>query len=186
MIPMKFDTERERTLVKQHLCKLQEVDRHLRFGSMLSDYAIESYVDQSWHGDNEWLGIIEGDQVIAAIHVAFETPTKAELGLSVDPQWRGKKLGQALFERAIVFLKSKQVHDVYMHCLSENMVMKHIARKNEMHLESSHGETDADLTIKDTTPLDKYQEILIENLALYDNNMRSARNAWRQFLGIRK
>lgn len=186
MIPMKLNTLRERALVKQHLCSLEETDRHLRFGSMLSDYAIEHYVDGSWEGDNEWLGIIEQDEVIAVIHVAFETPTRAELGLSVDPKWRGKKLGQALFERAIIFLKARQVQDVYMHCLSENMVMKHIARKNEMHLESAHGETDADLILKDITPLDKYQEVLIENLAMYDNNMRSARNVWRQFLGIRK
>lgn len=186
MIPMKLNTHRERALVKQHLCSLKETDRHLRFGSMLSNYAIEQYVDTTWEGENEWLGIIEQDEVIAVCHVAFETPSKAELGLSVDPRWRGKKLGQSLFERAIIFLKAKRVHDVYMHCLSENAVMKHIARKNEMHVQSAQGETDADLVLKDVTPLDKYQEVLIENLAMYDNNMRSARNVWRQFLGIRK
>lgn len=186
MIPMKLDTLHEKAMVKEHLHSLQSADRRLRFGGTMSDYAIDHYVDETWDGNNEWLGIVEGDKVIAAIHVAFETPSKAELGLSVDPQWRGKKLGQALFERAIVFLKSKQVHDVYMHCLAENMVMKHIARKNEMHMESAYGETDADLVLKEATPLDKYQEILIENLAQYDNNMRSARNAWRQFLGLRK
>ena len=186
MIPMKLNTLHELAMVKEHLCSLGPTDRHLRFGGAMSDSTIEHYVDTTWDGDNEWFGIIEDGSVIAAVHVAFENKNKAELGLSVDPQWRGKKLGQALFERAIVFLKARKVHDVYMHCLSENMVMKHIAHKNEMHMQSSYGETDADLVLKDSTPLDKYQELLVENLAQYDNNIRLAKNAWRQFLGLRK
>lgn len=186
MIPMKLNTLHEQEMVKTHLCSLEVEDRRLRFGGTMSDYAIEHYVEQAWEGDNEWLGVVEDGVVIAAIHVAFETPTKAELGLSVDPKWRGRKLGQALFERAVVLLKSKRVHDVYMHCLSENMVMKHIAHKNEMHMESSYGETDADLVLKESTPLDKYQEVLVENLAQYDNTLRSARSMWRRFLGLRK
>jgi RimJ/RimL family protein N-acetyltransferase len=186
MIPMKLDTLQHQAMVQEHLCSLQASDRHLRFGGAMSDYSIEHYVAHTWEGANEWLGVVEGDRVIAAIHIAFESETKAELGLSVDPKWRGKKLGQALFERAIVFLKAKQVQEVYMHCLTENAVMRHIAHKNEMHMESCYGETDADLVLKDATPLDKYQEVLIENLAQYDNNMRSARNAWRQFIGLRK
>lgn len=186
MIPMKLTTQHEREMVSLHLCSLPPRDRHLRFGGMMSDQSIEQYVHHTWEGNNEWLGIVEGDKVIAAIHVAFDSEIKAELGLSVDPSWRGKKLGQALFERAIVFLKARQVQDVYMHCLSENAAMRHIARKNQMHMESLDGETDADLILKEATPLDKYQEVLIENLAQYDNTMRSARNTWRQFLGFKK
>ena len=173
-------------MVQEHLRSLKATDRHLRVGGAMSDSSIDHYVAHTWEGANEWLGVIEDGKVIAAIHIAFETETKAELGLSVDPKWRGKKLGQALFERAIVFLKARQVQDVYMHCLSENAVMRHIARKNEMHMESAYGETDADLVLKEATPLDKYQEVLIENLAQYDNSMRSARNTWRQFLGLKK
>lgn len=179
MIPMKLHTPYEMELVKTHLVSLPDTDRHLRFGSYMSDEVIEQYVENSWGGNNEWMGIIENDEIIAAIHVAPAGEDKSELGLSVDPKWRGRKLGQALFERAVVFLKANSVKEVYMHCLAENKVMKHIASKNHMKLFTSYGETDADLVLPEPTLIDPYQEAIVEQLAIYDNNIRTFRNAWR-------
>lgn len=181
MIPRKLRTDAEKQLVVDHLISLPDRDRYLRFGGALSNLVIEEYVARSWEGSNEWLGIIEDGAVIAAIHVALETETKAELGLSVDPSWRGKKLGQALFERGMLYVRSQGIKNVFMHCLSENAVMKHIAKKNHMKMFSSYGETDADLQV-DPLPLDPIREVFVEQLAIYDNNVRGARNAWKHLL----
>ena len=184
MIPMSLASAREQTLVEEHLKSLQGHDRYLRFGAMLSDEAIVKYVEQSWGGPNEWLGIIEDRRVIAVVHVAREGDNKAELGLSVDPEWRGQHLGQALFERAVVYLKAHQVRDVYMHCLSENAIMKHIARKNLMQMVTEHGEVDADLILPKGNSIDRYQEVFMHTMSLYDNNARQMSSMWRQILGV--
>lgn len=181
MIPRKLRSQADKQLVKDHLLSLSERDRYLRFGGAMSNEVIERYVDDTWEGDNEWLGIVEDGAVIAAIHVALETETKAELGLSVNPDWRGKKLGQSLFERGMVYVRAQGVKDVFMHCLTENSIMKHIASKNHMKMFSSYGETDADLQVE-PLPFDPIREVFTEQLAIYDNNVRGARNAWKQIL----
>lgn len=185
MIPMSLYSTREQTLVREHLKSLQGYDRYLRFGAMLSDLSIDNYIDQRWSSPNEWLGIIESGRVIAVVHIAIEDDNKAELGLSVDADWRGKKLGQALFERAVIFLRARAIRDVYMHCLSENQAMKHIARKHMMHMEQLHGEVDADLILPPPTPFDEYQEVLTQTLSIYDNNTRQLTSAWRNTFNIK-
>lgn len=181
MIPQRLYDATHRTMVKAHLKRLQDRDRYLRFSTMLPDEAIDEYVNRSWKTDDAWFGIIEDDEVIAAVHMAYEDKEhrRAELGLSVDPDWRGKKLGQALFERAVFALKARGVRDVFMHCLSENAIIKHIARKNEMVMLSQSGETDADLHLPEPTPIDIGANLIVEQLAIYDSSLRSIRSAWK-------
>lgn len=182
MIPRKLTYKYQRELVKEHLCSLQDRDRYLRFGAMLTDDLINSYVNKCW-GTNidDWFGIIEDNKIIAVIHVAREKDNSAELGLSVDSNWRGKKLGQALFERAVIFLKAKSISDVFMHCLSENAIMRHIASKNQMQMRTSFGETNADLSLPEPTAIDPSVEAFTEQLAIYDNNVRKVRSAWKNY-----
>ena len=183
MIPRKLIYKYQRELVKEHLRSLQGHDRYLRFGAMLTDELINSYVDRCWgtHMD-AWFGIIENNKIIAVIHVAKEKENKAELGLSVNSDWRGKKLGQALFERAVIYLKAIDVKHVFMHCLSENAIMRHIALKNSMEMRTFYGETDADITIENNKFIDPAVEVLTEQLAIYDNNVRKVRSAWKNYL----
>ena len=66
-----------------------------------------------------------------------------------------------------------------MHCLAENSVMKHIAAKNHMKMFTSYGETEADLVLPDSSPFDRFNEVLTEQLALYDNSIRHASHAFK-------
>lgn len=184
MIPRRLFRAYHRTMVKEHLKLLEGNDRRLRFGVMLPNDAIENYVDQSWdESDNVWFGVIQDGKVIAAVHIAQEKhKSRAELGLSVDPNWRGQRLGQALFDRAVYALKARDVRDVFMHCLAENTIVKHIARKNKMVMVTEYGETDADLILEESTPVDVGTNLLVEQLALYDNAIRNSQNIFKQIL----
>lgn len=183
MIPRRLYHSVHKEMVKEHLVSLTDHDRYLRFGRIVTDENIYKYVEDSWRKPgNIWLGVIEKNHIVAAVHVARDTDTKAELGLSVHPQWRGKKLGQALFERAVIYLRSKQYREVYMHCLAENAVMKHIASKNKMKMFTEYGETEADLILPESTLFDGYTEVLTEQIALYDNGIRHASHAFKTIL----
>lgn len=179
MIPRKLITTIHKEMIKSHLKTLEGRDRYLRFAAMVSDEYIDKYVEDSWLGDNEWFGIVQYDKVIAVVHVAVDG-NKAELGLSVDPEWRGNKLGQAIFERAVISLRAHGINDVFMHCLSENSIIKHIATKNKMVMKTEYGETDADLKLSPSTPLDSITDVVVEHLAIYDSTVRNANAIWKK------
>lgn len=183
MIPRRLFRAYHRAMVKRHLKRLEGNDRRMRFGTMLPDDAIDQYVDRSWdESDHVWFGVIQDGEIIAAVHIAQEEDkSKAELGLSVDPEWRGQQLGQALFDRAVYALKARDVRDVFMHCLAENAIIKRIARKNGMVMVTEYGETDADLILPESTPLDVSTNLIVEQMALYDNAVRNATGVWKKF-----
>lgn len=184
MIPQKLSHFYEKPLVVSHLQSMSQEDRRLRFGVVLSDDSIQKYVDNQWDKPGAWFGAFDGEKIVAVVHVAIDEKTnEAELGLSVDPHVRGQKLGQKLFERAVIFLRSKNVHHVFMHCLSENAAMKHIASKYNMVLVTQYGETDARTTIDfPFTVIDPINEAVAQQLALYDNSIRAIASMWSRYI----
>lgn len=180
MLPRKLNFLDKQKLLA-HLQTLQGDDRRLRFGGMVSDEYIETYVNRTINDvDSKWFGVdhIDG-RIVAACHVAI-TKGMAELGCSVDGAYRGNGLAQKMFDRAITWLRTKGIQDVCMHCLSENSVMKHIARKNDMAVVSEFGESDANVHLEPSTPLVHAVDAYADRMALYDmllkNNIRIIRN----------
>ena len=168
MIPRKLKSTDVGSIV-HHLTSLKGEDRRLRFGGMVSDDYIMDYVEKSFlEGNSQWFGVdhING-HIIAACHVSiFEG--QAELGCSVDPEYRNQKLAQVMFDRAVTWLRTKGIQEVYMHCLIENGAMKHIARKNDMTVVSEDGEVDANVEVKPATPFTAMTDAYLDRIALYD------------------
>ena len=72
--------------------------------------------------------------------------------MSVLESARGRGIGSKLFERAAIRSRNTQVSMLYMHCLSRNSTMMHIAKKSGMKIEYAYGEADAYLSL---TPADQ-------------------------------
>ena len=138
-----------------HFISLDTEDRRLRFGSGISDEGIRAYVKRL---DFEHDGIfaVQDDELrlVAVVHVALDDGP-AEMGLSVLEAWRGQGLGNALLGRAVMFLRNRGVLSVFMHCLTENASIVHLARKNGMRLAYSGAESDARLELEPAT-VDSY------------------------------
>lgn len=176
MIPRKLSIlDKDRLIV--HLTSLQGEDRRLRFGAGIGDEAIASYVSNSFKQDSKWFGVdhIDG-HLVAACHVAI-VHGEAELGCSVDAHFRGQKLAQSLLDRAVTFIKSRGINTVFMHCLTENNAMRHIAKKNNMHVQSEYGETDARVEV-DGNPMSIIEDAYLDRVALYDMLFRNQLRAW--------
>jgi GNAT superfamily N-acetyltransferase len=142
---------RDREALAAHFKRLDGEDRRLRFGSGISDDALVEYVARI-DFDRDGLFAVRDDHQhpIAVIHVAF-VGMSAELGLSVLPGHRGKGMGSALFDRAVNFLRNRGTREVFVHCLSENAAMMHIARKRRMRIIPAGPETDARLRLEPPT-----------------------------------
>ena len=146
---------------------------------MHDDY-IAQYVESTCGvEDNKWFGVDEDGKLIAACHVAIMGDL-AELGCSVDKEYRGNSLAQMMFDRAVTWLRTKGIQDVCMHCLAENSIMKHIARKNDMAVVTEYGESDANVHLEPPTPVVHIVDAYADRMAMYDmmykNNIKVMRN----------
>ena len=177
--PIKELGEGERTLYLAHLLALGEQDRYLRFGSPLSDAAIEAYVSRIDLANDTIFGIFDdGLDLAAAGHFApiagqsddesEHLRPSAEFGLSVAANARGRGLGTALFLRAAAHARNLDIGMLFMHCLSENRAMMRIARKAGMEIHQTHGEADAYLALEPGDIASAIEEGVQRQIALFD------------------
>jgi hypothetical protein len=143
--------ESDRRGLLRHFLSLGIEDRHLRFGSAIPDAGIEAYVARL-DFDRDGLFAVQDEALepVAVVHVAI-TGDGAELGLSVLPAVRGRGLGYLLLQRAVTFLRNRGIARVFVHCLSENGAMMHLARKSGMRIVQAGAETDAGLELEPAT-----------------------------------
>ena len=172
----------DREALTQHFLALGAEDRRLRFGATLTDDAIRALEERIDFDRDEIFGIAGDDlSLLAVVHVAFYPEGRAELGLSVLPQARGQGLGNALFSRAVMHLVNRGVREVFVHCLTENGAMMHLARRNGMRVARDGPETDAYLALPRATAGSVIAEWF------WDHNARSAhemRRGTRRFLDL--
>lgn len=180
MLPRKLASFEGEKLIN-HLCKLQSEDRRLRFGVVATDDYIRNYVTKSLTDEDSVWFVIGTNEINAACHVAIYNG-EGELGCSVDPECRGLGYAQEMFDRSVTFLRSRNVQDVYMHCLTENQIMKHIAHKNDMTVVSCYGETDAKVHVQPPTPMTVVQDAYLDRIAMYDSLIKSQSELYGNWL----
>ena len=163
--------DRERLLT--HFLALDEDDRLLRFGQIVPDHVIENYVRNLNFSNDKVFGVFGSSlELIGVGHLAY-LPAEgdkrtAEFGVSVLESARGRGIGTKLFERAAMRSRNTHISVLYMHCLSRNSTMMHIAKKSGMKIEYAYGEADAYLSL---TPADQSSivvEMLQEQAAVFD------------------
>jgi RimJ/RimL family protein N-acetyltransferase len=171
-----------RDALQRHFHALEADDRRLRFGSMISDAGIDQYVAQIDFDRDAVFGVFDDElNLTGAAHVAV-TGGVAELGVSVLPEIRGRGVGSALFDRAATFARNHLVRILFMHCLSENQAMMHIAKKSGMRIVADRGEVDAHLELPPSDPASITREMMQEQVALFDYNLRSRVLSQRRIL----
>jgi RimJ/RimL family protein N-acetyltransferase len=177
--------DRERLL--KHCLALNENDRLLRFGQIVPDRVIENYVANIDFSRDTVFGVFDDQLILVGVgHLAYlpEEGNKrtAEFGVSVTESARGRGVGSRLFERAAIRSRNTRVSTLYMHCLSRNSTMMHIAKKSGMKIEYAYGEADAYLSL---TPADQgsiLTEMFQEQAAVFDYAIkRQARRASQMF-----
>jgi RimJ/RimL family protein N-acetyltransferase len=177
--------DRERLL--KHFLALDEDDRLLRFGQIVPDRVIENYVANIDFSRDTVFGVFDDQLALVGVgHLAYlpdeGSKRTAEFGVSVTESARGRGVGSRLFERAAIRSRNTHVSTLYMHCLSRNSTMMHIAKKSGMKIEYAYGEADAYLSL---TPADHgsiLTEMLQEQAAVFDYAIkRQTRRASQMF-----
>jgi RimJ/RimL family protein N-acetyltransferase len=174
--------EKDRERLLAHFLELGEEDRLLRFGQVTPDHVIENYVRTLDFARDTVFGVFDGGlRLVGVGHLAYlpaEGDTRtAEFGVSVSESVRGEGIGTKLFERAAIRSRNTHVTTLYIHCLSRNTTMMHIAKKAGMKIEYAYGEADAYLTLAPADQNSIISEMLQEQAAVFDYVIkRQARN----------
>lgn len=160
----------QRDEIIRHLQQLSPQDRRLRFGTPTTDATIEKYMRGINFARDKVFGVFEHDLTLTGVaHLALDVGTDtAELGLSVVPEHRGKGYGYALLSRAKLHARNLTYKKLYMHCLAENQVMIHLARKAGMTVVTEYGEADAHMVLGDGPLTDYTREAIHDQIALVD------------------
>lgn len=188
-----------RARLLKHFLALGEEDRLLRFGQSVGNHVIEAYVDSIDFDHDSVFGVYDEHlELIGVGHFANLRDNAqgrvAEFGVSVSQSARGRGIGTALFERAAIHGRNKNVRTLYMHCLSRNSAMMHIARKAGMKVQYAYGEADAYLELPPADAASRISEALDEQMADLDylvrRNLRDARRFglrfWRSVLPLKR
>ena len=198
MIPRKLNNFIDKDNLKLHFIKdLVGNDRRLRFGGSLSDEAIETYLKSSFvdFGINNMWFIVDvespetfGRKVVATCHVNYDYKTNtAELGLTVSPDYRNQKIGQELYNRGVTWARMKGAETIFMHCLSENKTMQHIARKAGMTVITiDPTEKQSSIKVDKNQALAGFQDSVLEQMAVYDMLVRNQKWFFTCFMKIFK
>ena len=180
-------TAADRDRLLTHFLALGKDDRLLRFGQFTPNHVIENYVRAIDFTRDTVFGVFDSHLQLTGVgHLAY-LPAEgdnrtAEFGVSVLESVRGLGIGSRLFERAAIRSRNTHITTLYVHCLSRNSTMMHIARKAGMKIEYAYGEADAYLTLAPADQSSIIAEMLQEQAAVFDYAMkRQARHASRLF-----
>ncbi len=189
--------ERDRRRMLKHFMALDDSDRLLRFGTVLPDAQLTAYVNKIDFGRDTVYGVYNRVfKLVAVGHLAFAPKEQmssagsvtqkdkvAEFGVSVSKSARGLGIGTKLFERAAIHCRNSDVDTLYMHCLSSNQTMMHIAKKAGMEIEREYGEADAHLKLLPPSPGTMLQEALEEQFATIDYTLKANKRAAVKWFG---
>ncbi len=163
----------ERGKLAAHFLALGAEDRRLRFGVPISDPSVADYVERIDFGQDAVFGVFDDELNLAgAAHLA-RAEDHAELGVSVLQAHRGRGLGGVLLERAHTHARNWGIGTLFMHCLSENAAMMHLARKQGMRIAVASGEADAHVELPPASPSSITGALLAERAGLFDYALKS-------------
>lgn len=134
--------------ILRHFVALTSEDRRLRFGRAVGDDVLARYVADLDFARDGLFGVRDGRRrLVGVAHVAI-TGDRAEIGLSIAAQARGRGLGTDLFLHAAAYARERGVERIDMHFLTENRAMQRIAAQAGMRVDSQGGDSAAFLAMR--------------------------------------
>ena len=151
-----------------HLKNLTEQDRYTRFGYAVSPESIDAMIlNMLYHQDQHHLFTYYQDNHIVGFGHLARNETDWELAVSVDYEYQGRGIAGELMTHMIAWGKVHGVHAVFMHCITDNQKIQHLARKHGLKTMSRAGhEITAQVRLPDATVLDYTANFVAEQQEL--------------------
>lgn len=142
--------ESDKPAILRHLLRLDSNDRYLRFFAVVNDSLIEKYVDSGIDmTKDKAYAIFNGGEIVAFAHMILSSKSnEAEIGISVDKEFRKRGGARKMLDRILVNCHARSVNTLFMSCLRQNQAMQKIAKSAGLNVIIDHDEAIAKLDIK--------------------------------------
>lgn len=149
----------QRDIILEHLKGLNDRERYFRFGHLITDKQLHDYTMSINLNRDLVLGVFNEESLIAFAHVALYQENGypvAELGLSVDVQFRNQGVGFEMITYCINFAKERLASKLYIHTMINNKPMYALMNK----IDSNMIVDDDELTVVfNLNKLDEFNQI---------------------------
>lgn len=133
---------------RNHLLRLDDESRRMRFGMSVSENFIHAYANQFDEADSVIYGYFKEGGMRAAAELRklgeFWHP-EAEAAFSVEKSFQDAGIGSELLGRIIRSARNRGISRLYMSCLAENTKMQHVAKKYSAIFHFDHSEVFGEL-----------------------------------------
>jgi len=153
-----------------HLKNLTPEDKYTRFCYNIRDDQIDQLILRVLYNqqDHHLFTAVVDDNIVGFGHLAREGDDW-ELAVSVDSDMQGQGIGDKLMSYMIPWAQIHGVHNVFMHCITQNQKIQHLAVKHGLRtVEREGGEITSKVELPAPTAVDYTTEFLKEQRDLYD------------------
>jgi GNAT superfamily N-acetyltransferase len=153
-----------------HLKGLSDADRYTRFCYNVKDENIDQFIlSILYHADDHHLFTATlNDKIVGFGHLARESDDW-ELAVSVDSNCQGQGVADQLMNFMIDWGTTRGVHSVFMHCITQNSKIQHLARKHGLRMVERDGaEVTSKVDLPAPTPMDYTADFLREQKDLLE------------------
>lgn len=140
--------------ILRHLAELSADDLWLRFGSSMRQSALENYVNGIDFNSDRALGIYDPElKLVGFTHVGIEpAKRRAELGISVSPEYRRRGYAEAMLRQALRHAAHLDLDQVYVYFRTANLPMMTLAHKAGFDIAIHGSEAVASKQVEKTPP----------------------------------
>lgn len=153
----------------RHLKKLSPEDRYTRFCYNIRDEQIDQFILKILYNqqDHHLFTAQSWDTIVGFGHLAREG-TDWELAVSIDNDAQGQGIANKLMSFMIPWAQIHGVHNVFMHCITQNQKIQHLARKHGLRtIERDGQEITGQVSLPAPTAIDYTSEFLREQREIY-------------------
>ena len=153
-----------------HLKGLSEADRYTRFCYNIKDENIDRFILSILYNadDHHLFTATRDDKIVGFGHLAREG-NDWELAVSVAGNCQGQGVADCLIDFMIDWGTTRGVHSVFMHCITQNAKIQHLARKHGLRMVERDGsEVTSKVDLPPPTPMDYTADFLREQKDLLD------------------
>ncbi len=159
---------RDQDDICDHFLRLDDQTRRERFCGTVTNTGVLGYAQNVLRYDSIACGAFISGQLRGLVELRglFQSwQSKTEAAFSVEAEWQGVGIGEALFQRMFVMAQNRGVRTIQMMCLKENHHMRYLAAKHNAQFVADADIMEAILRPNWPTPASIAIEIIAETRA---------------------
>ncbi len=152
----------------KHLKQLTPEDRYTRFCYHIKDESIDQFIlNILYNQQDHYLFTATADNNIVGFGHLARDGIDWELAVSVDRSQQGQGVGDKLMGYMIPWAQIHGVNNVFMHCITQNQKIQHLARKHGLRtVERDGAEVTSQVSLPPPSPVEYTTEFFNEQREL--------------------